>query len=562
MEFPCAHWAQEHSNVRCPKNGYKACQNCHLVLTSHWPIHKLDCKSSLNSSTWRPKWDIEGRSPTFISAQITDKAFVIQEFGGTKYLWGKVPAIDWLRLKDNEGKTTSQNLSILAASGDLRNVIKTINALPQTYSGCLNLDLNDGDETVALRNIILMIVAFHFQPEKASIIMLHLCYSAFLRKDMLESVQSVCIPFIQNLLASGQEGPTGLLLKGTCTHNKATLTAALPRVIWERILLIFTTPSRLSFDEAVALRRSVTLAKHRQDQREGSMFRLPPPWRLAQQKFREDGVLLPFGASRDRYNIPNPTFFENTSWPMPDSADPFDGWKLSEILRSPYGAKNDLYGQLYLHVMRNFVTFCERLSTLKLNIYLWNAEPIDLARDMLLLHGNWQAYDRIDLADIADTSQQLAKYLAIFRPLLRTKEQNQKATLLTIFLNVVLEMRTYVDQKERVSRMTSKVQEFMSLDSAALSRGCYKADYINFLNAHDLFVDRTAIFNRFTMSTRLVEMGASVGLRMKSRHTVIAKWPLRLPKFPTKHEFEMLHWSPHHGSERYVEWQRQKMTSH
>ncbi|KAL4995479.1 hypothetical protein BDV10DRAFT_196650 [Aspergillus recurvatus] len=404
-----------------------------------------------------------------------------------------------------------------------------------------------------------MIVAFHLPPEQASIVMLHLCYSAFLRKDLLESVQSVLIPFIQNLLTSGQEGPMGLLLRGTWTHNKATLTAALPRAVWERILSIFASPSRMSFDEAATLRRSVTMAKQRQDQREGSLFRLPPPWRLAQQRFREDGVLLPFGASRDGYNIPNPALFEDTSWPMPDSADPFDGWKLSEVLRSPYGAKNDLYGQLYLHILRHFLTFCERLSALKLDIHLWNVETMELAGDMLLLHGKWQAYDRIDLADIADTGLQLAKYLTKFRPLLKTKAQNPKATLLTIFLNIALEMRTFMDQKERVSRMTSKVQEFLSLDSAALSRGCYKADYINFLNAHDIFVNRTAIFNRFIKSACLLEMGASVGMRMKSKHTVIAKWPLRLPKFPTKHEFEMLHWSPHHGSERYVEWQRQKV---
>ena len=36
-------------------------------------------------------------------------------YGGNKYLWGNVPALDLLQLKDNEGEDYCQGLSLLLA---------------------------------------------------------------------------------------------------------------------------------------------------------------------------------------------------------------------------------------------------------------------------------------------------------------------------------------------------------------------------------------------------------------------------------------------------------------
>lgn len=49
-------------------------------------------------------------------------------YGGRKKLWGNVPALDLLQLKDNEGLTASQDLSILLAG-----MVPTFEA----YDGCL-----------------------------------------------------------------------------------------------------------------------------------------------------------------------------------------------------------------------------------------------------------------------------------------------------------------------------------------------------------------------------------------------------------------------------------------
>jgi hypothetical protein len=301
------------------------------------------------------------------------------------------------------------------ASGDLRNLVKTINSLPETYSGCLDFHLNDKEEMVVARNIILVIIAFNFPPNEACVIMVHLWYSAFLPKDLLQAVQSKIVPPLQELLNFTQEEPTKLLKKTFSYHN-VTLTATLSRSAWEKILSNFKCSSSVSFSEASALRRSVTMAEHRQDYVDRALFRLPPPWRLAHMRFREDGVLLPFGAARDEFNTPNPyvsfseknqefqfliiysTLFQDTElWPMADYADPLDGWALGEILQTSYGAENDIYGQLHQHVIGFLRKFCEKLPALKLNISLLNMDAGNLPKCIDMFDGKQQAYDRIDV---------------------------------------------------------------------------------------------------------------------------------------------------------------------
>lgn len=49
-------------------------------------------------------------------------------------------------------------------------------------------------------------------------------------------------------------------------------------------------------------------------------------------------------------------------------ADPMDGWKLSEVLKEPHAAKDDIYGLLFRHVRRHLLKFCGKLRTLKADI--------------------------------------------------------------------------------------------------------------------------------------------------------------------------------------------------
>ena len=77
--------------------------------------------------TWQTDWWKTGRKPAFIG----DALHV--PFSAKKHLWGNMPAIDRLNAASNEGvnDVMNRNVNLLfVASGDLRNVVKTIVGLP------------------------------------------------------------------------------------------------------------------------------------------------------------------------------------------------------------------------------------------------------------------------------------------------------------------------------------------------------------------------------------------------------------------------------------------------
>lgn len=90
-------------------------------------------------------------------------------------------------------------------------------------------------------------------------------------------------------------------------------------------------------------------------------------------------------------------FHTEHPWPMPDSADPLQGWTLTEVLQPSYGAKHDLYGQLYVHVKRELETFCKRLHTLNLNVSLFKKDAMDLPDTLATLRDKETFYDRIEV---------------------------------------------------------------------------------------------------------------------------------------------------------------------
>jgi hypothetical protein len=92
-----------------------------------------------------------------------------------KKMWGNMPAIDILKAQKNEGEGSStQDFDILcAASGDLRNVFKTVIELPQEYTGQCAFTVNDLDFDIVARNVIMLMVALYIETEEAVPAMIH-----------------------------------------------------------------------------------------------------------------------------------------------------------------------------------------------------------------------------------------------------------------------------------------------------------------------------------------------------------------------------------------------------
>jgi hypothetical protein len=66
-------------------------------------------------------------------------------------------------------------------------------------------------------------------------------------------------------------------------------------------------PEGLTREDAGKIRAATNLAPERADYRDRWYFKDETHFRcIAKQRFREDGLLLPFGHPRQGFNIPNP----------------------------------------------------------------------------------------------------------------------------------------------------------------------------------------------------------------------------------------------------------------
>lgn len=88
----------------------------------------------------------------------------------------------------------------LAASGDLRDVIRTVNALPETYTGKLTILLNDRDNALTLRNLLILLILGHVaNPARAAELAVHLWYSAFVQASHAAGIMTLVLSVIEEL---------------------------------------------------------------------------------------------------------------------------------------------------------------------------------------------------------------------------------------------------------------------------------------------------------------------------------------------------------------------------
>jgi hypothetical protein len=228
-------------------------------------------------------------------------------FGSPQFLWGNMPALDILKVKDNEGdeEIMQQDVALLfAASGDLRNVVKTIVELPKTYAGNGTAVLNDRNTTITARNAMLLLTALYFEPEIAVPIMMHLWYSAMLPLEILQKLQDGILPYILDVCNKIKEKHDGSTQAKTFSNGGSSVRLVLKKQEWFWLATIFKVPHGLSATQAQSIRQSVTL--RRTDYIDRHIYRLPPGRRAGAMEFRQHGILLPFGALRKDFTIPNP----------------------------------------------------------------------------------------------------------------------------------------------------------------------------------------------------------------------------------------------------------------
>lgn len=257
--------------------------------------------------TWKPNWVVEARIPTFVDSG-HEPSMPQNGFGGNRFLWGNLPAFDILNLKHNEGEDYAKDLNLLfAASGDLRNIITTAAQLPAACKSKLNIVINDWTFEVVARNIFMLLIIIACPDEnKAVECVIHLWYSALLRKVDANVLYTYVRPLIEDVVGKIASKDDSTLQRKTWRFGSRTLSVVLYKKSWSKLLDCIEAPSGLSPEDAQRIRRAVLLAPERRDYRERQMYAQAPEFRFSQQSFAENGILLPFGHSREPFDLVNP----------------------------------------------------------------------------------------------------------------------------------------------------------------------------------------------------------------------------------------------------------------
>ncbi|KAI1407308.1 hypothetical protein F5Y13DRAFT_183489 [Hypoxylon sp. FL1857] len=560
--MPCANDCN--AATPCNEAGTSACGGCLLVAycskacqTAHWPVHRQDCNSLLRKSTWEPSYFAEGREPQFLD----DDPPKLEDFFHI-YLWGDVPAVDVIRLSENEGREFRGSLDILfAAPGNIRNAIYSVVNLPQSYRGPLNILVNDFELAMVARNVIFLLIFFlEDDPTMAAEYVLHIWYSALVTKQCHSMLQEKIKPVIKAVCDKIVHKPGSVLLSKTWSFGDSSLRLVLTRDRWFSLLSYFDVPRGLAKDSAHLLRANVTADLDKVDHFERDLCHKSPAARVATAKFRHDGILLPFGQRREEFMVPNPTiFYAGRPWPLVEDADPTSEWPIKAAAEFNIGpAKNDVYGKLYHYLRQLFVDFHRQLRSLPLKF-----EHLHTDVRVLQNYISGKQFDRIDASNLPDIGYiGVNETLRTLSPLLKPMTVNRHATLIMLFVNAINEMvlpeycrsplsRRYIRREDRID----KVRQYLTGKYLTSS---YNTNELMVIEGINLIYDMDKYFNRFMKLRRFKEFGSNAGVQMKNKHTIIDPWPLKIPNGrPTKEArdyFALLLASGHTGQERYVEW--------
>ncbi|KAL7808180.1 hypothetical protein V8C26DRAFT_304456 [Trichoderma gracile] len=562
-QFTCANWKPDSTD--CKKHGKYSCKNCLLVVycggdcqKAHWALHKADCKSSLAKETWKPDWVRENRTPAFIG----DEGQV--PFGGKKYLWGNMPAFDVLNLGSNEGDGYGKQLNLLfAASGDLRNVVRTLAEIPSSYNEPVTVTINDRDFDIVARNAILLLIALVLDDvEEAIDCIIHVWYSALIRPSDLEILQQRIRPLIENVCEKVKGKQSTSILAKTFTYGQRSLRLVLQKSSWDDLLAYMSIPAGLTAEQANRIRVACTLAESRKDYRDRNWLLQTPSHRVAKHRFRQDGVLLPFGSSRDEFREPNPTLYQSINiWPMKDNSDPLAGWSPKDVEDTPSGpATADIYGKLFYHLralLRSFVLQC---SKLRVSFRLFHLDFSDLET-----HLERNYFSRIEVSNISDNGYVgVHRTVAMMAPLLQGPLVNRHATLITLFMNAVEETMTMQERQATISPHSQATRRLLKyLPIKGLPSSSYDPAIIKMSYARSNVGAYDQVFDRFMKKMVFSDMEEILSMAVKDKHTVIDKWPYQLKLRPgqpgAQEEFDRILAAGLSGNERYVEWRRTKM---
>jgi len=179
--------------------------------------------------------------------------------------------------------------------------------LPGGYNHSIEIVINDRDIDIVARNLILLLIAVVVEDvDEAAECMIHVWYSSHIRESDLNILQHRIRPLVEVVCEKIKHKPSNRLLGKTWKFETKVLKVVMQKSSWDILLSFFDIPAGLTAERAREIRAAIDHAPSRVDYRHRFMCYLSPAHRIAFSRFREDNILLPFGAPRHDFQKPNP----------------------------------------------------------------------------------------------------------------------------------------------------------------------------------------------------------------------------------------------------------------
>lgn len=184
----------------------------------------------------------------------------------------------------------------MAASGDIQNLVRTVNGLPDQYRGNCHILFNDRNPLVVGHNLVVLcaLLSPEYPVEDAAELGLNLMYSMALTPSMSSSLSQI-------MLKLSNTRPSQTI--SVSTSGKGSIQTT----IRPRDLELTFEMLRSSYDLRTARQGyyDIMLSPQRKDYRDRYMSCLKPSHRLGFSVFRELGILAPFSLNTSDFTEPN-----------------------------------------------------------------------------------------------------------------------------------------------------------------------------------------------------------------------------------------------------------------
>lgn len=164
--------------------------------------------------------------------------------------------------------------------------------------------MNDFNQVVACRNVILLLIAALLPPAKAADLMLHVWYSGRITSGMLDFLKGPVRTLIADVVEKIKSKGDNILLSKTWTFGSMEVSGLLYKQQWSFLLKMLDACHEVT--ETEKHRLHIVLNRSHLDHQERQLYFQSPAGRVCSHKMRKTGVLVPFGMCLEQFQCSNP----------------------------------------------------------------------------------------------------------------------------------------------------------------------------------------------------------------------------------------------------------------